>query len=103
MLGSPLAQIAEWICLDDMRTNDTCGNDNRLDEFHAGRFLRDLLQEEGHDMAWLANRLSMPLEILGCILEQPNMDAELFVRMGYPMQPLFMQRVDEMIFGERTK
>ena len=77
--------------------------DNRFGAFHAGHFLRDLLQEEGHDMGWLANRLSMPLEILDCILEQPNMDAELFVRIGHPMQPLFMQRVDEMIFGERTK
>ena len=30
---------------------------------------------------------------------QPNMDAELFVRIGKPMDPLFMQRVDEMVFG----
>ena len=29
---------------------------------------------------------------------QPNMDAELFVRMGMPMEPLFMRRVDEMVF-----
>lgn len=28
------------------------------------------------------------------------MDGELFVRLGMPMQPLFMQRLDEMIFGK---
>ena len=75
---------------------------NRFDEFHAGNFLREILQEEGHDLAWLANRLHMPSEILKCILTQPNMDAELFVRLGMPMQPLFMQRVDEVIFGKRS-
>ena len=71
------------------------------DSFHAGNFLRNILQEEGHDMAWLAASLHMPTEILDCILTQPNMDAELFVRLGLPMEPLFMQRVDEMIFGKR--
>lgn len=69
-------------------------------DFHAGRFLRDVLQEEGHDTAWLADRLSIPPEILSCILTQPNMDAELFVRLGLPMGQLFMQRVHEMIFPE---
>ena len=29
------------------------------------------------------------------------MDSELFVRIGKPMDPLFMQRVHEEIFGER--
>lgn len=71
-------------------------------DFHAGRFLCDVLQEEGHDTAWLADRLSIPPEILSCILTQPNMDAELFVRLGKPMEPLFLQRVDEMIFGSKT-
>lgn len=70
-----------------------------ISAFHAGRFLCDVLQEEGHDKAWLADRLNIPLEIFKCILEQPNMDAELFVRIGHPMNPLFMQRVDEMVFG----
>ena len=85
-----------------MRTKHTRGINNKFEDFHAGRFLRDLLQEEGHDMGWLANRLSMPLEILDCILEQPNMDAELFVRIGLPLQPLFMRRVDEVIFGKNA-
>lgn len=70
-------------------------------ELHAGNFLRDVLQEEGHDTAWLADRLSIPPEILSCILTQPNMDAELFVRLGLPMGQLFMQRVHEMVFGEQ--
>ena len=70
-------------------------------DFHAGNFLRNILQEEGHDTAWLAASTRVPIEILECILTQPNMDAELFVRLGLPMEPLFMQRVDEMIFGKR--
>ncbi len=53
-------------------------------------------------MSWLANRLSVPYELLNCILEQPNMDAELFVRLGKPMNPLFLQRMHEVIFGEQT-
>ena len=43
---------------------------NAIGDFHAGHFLRSLLQEQGHDVPWLA------------------------------LQPLFMQRVDEMIFGK---
>jgi hypothetical protein len=72
-----------------------------MDDFHAGHFLREILQEEGHDVSWLADRLHMPAEILDCILTQPNMDGELFVRLGMPLQPLFMQRVEEAIFGEQ--
>jgi hypothetical protein len=34
---------------------------------------------------------------------QSNMDAELFVRLGKPMEPLFLQRMHEMIFGSSTK
>lgn len=71
------------------------------DGFHAGNFLRDILQEERHDLAWLAASTRVPVEILDCILSQSNMDAELFVRLGMPLQPLFMQRVHEMIFGQQ--
>ena len=72
---------------------------NRFSKFHAGHFLRDLLQEEGHDMAWLARHTGRDIVFLEDLLELPNMDAELFVRIGLPLQPLFMQRVDEVIFG----
>lgn len=71
-------------------------------DFHAGNFLRDILREEGHDLDWLAARTKVPVEILDCILSQSNMDAELFVRFGMPLQPLFMQRVHESIFGSKT-
>jgi hypothetical protein len=70
-------------------------------DFHAGNFLRDILREEGHDLAWLAASTKVPVEILDCILSQSNMDAELFVRFGMPLQPLFMQRVEEAIFGKQ--
>lgn len=72
-----------------------------ISAFHAGRFLCDVLQEEGHDKAWLADRLNIPPEILSCILTQPNMDAELFVRIGMPLEPLFFQRLDEDILGAK--
>lgn len=75
---------------------------NRFAKFDAGLFLRQLLQEEGHDLAWLAASTKVPAEILDCILAQPNMDAELFVRLGKPMEPLFLQRVHETIFGDDT-
>ena len=70
------------------------------DGFHAGRFLRNILQEGGHDVRWLAERTGRDIAFLDTLLDQANMDAELFVRIGLPMEPLFMQRVDEMIFGE---
>ena len=70
------------------------------DGFHAGRFLRNILQEEGRDLCWLAEHTGRDIAVLDTLLDQANMDAELFVRIGLPMQPLFMQRVDEMIFGE---
>ena len=72
------------------------------EDFHAGHFLRDLLQEEGHDVAWLAQQTGRNVAFLEDLLEQSNMDAELFVRMGKPMEPLFLQRVHEMIFGRET-
>ena len=70
------------------------------DDFHAGRFLRETLDGSGHDMAWLALRTGMTPAELEALLAQPNMDAELFVRTGMPMDPLFMRRVEEMVFGK---
>ena len=72
-----------------------------INGFHAGHFLRSLLQEQGHDVPWLAERTNSDTEALDLLLEQSNMDAELFVRIGLPLQPLFMQRVDEAIFGKQ--
>ena len=68
-------------------------------DFHAGHFLRDVMLEGGCNVAWLAARTGRDVPFLEHLFEQPNMDAELFVRMGMPMDPLFMQRVEEMIFG----
>ena len=75
---------------------------NRFAKFDAGLFLRQLLQEEGHDLVWLAASTKVPVEILDCILAQSNMDAELFVRIGLPMEPLFTQRMHEIIFGSKA-
>ena len=73
---------------------------SRYSVFLNGDFLRQLLQEESHDVSWLALHTGRDVAILESLLEQPNMDAELFVRIGLPLQPLFMQRVDEAIFGK---
>ena len=73
---------------------------SRYSDFLNGDFLRQLLQEEGHDVSWLALHTGRDGAILESLLEQPNMDAELFVRIGLPLQPLFMQRVEEVIFGK---
>ena len=72
----------------------------KKDDFHAGHFLRNILQEGGHDVRWLAERTGRDIAVLDTLLDQANMDAELFVRIGLPLQPLFMQRVDEVIFGK---
>ena len=69
--------------------------------FHAGSLLRSIMQETGHDVPWLAERTGRDIAWLEHLLEQPNMDAELFVRMGMPMEPLFMQRVEEVMFGRQ--
>ena len=70
-------------------------------DFHAGHFLRQLLQEQGHDVPWLAERTDSDADALDLLLEQADMDAKLFVSLGLPRQPLFMQRVDEVIFGKQ--
>lgn len=74
---------------------------SRYSDFLNGDFLRQLLQEEGHDVSWLALHTGRDVAILESLLEQADMDAELFVRIGLPLQPLFMQRVEEAIFGKQ--
>lgn len=69
-------------------------------DFHAGHFLCDVLQEVGHDVAWLAQHTGRDIVFLEDLLELPNMDAELFVRIGHQMNPLFMRQVEEMILGK---
>ena len=72
---------------------------SRFTDFHAGHFLRALLQEQGHDVPWLAAHTDKDTDALDLLLEQANMDAKLFVSLGLPLEPLFMQRVDEMVMG----
>ena len=78
---------------------NTCVRHDIGSDFHAGHFLRDLLHEQGHDVVWLAAQAGMEQPVLATLLEQPNMEAELFVRMGLPMQPLFFKRIDELVLG----
>ena len=70
------------------------------DNFHAGHFLHELLIDSGHDIKWLSSRMNMNANTLSELLEMPNMDAELFVRVGLNMKPLFDERIHEMVFGK---
>ena len=79
--------------------NTTKKSTKGASDFHAGRFLSDVMHEAGHDTKWLASQARMDEDVLIDLLNQPNMEAELFVRMGIPLEPLFFQRVDEMVFG----
>ena len=71
-------------------------------DFHTGRFLRELMEEEGHDTLWLSGQTGIGMDVIEGLFGQMNMDAELFVRLGQPLNPLFLQRVDEMIFGSKV-
>lgn len=75
-------------------------NDAVDTDFHAGHFLREVMCEAGRDTVWLAGKTGMTEEALQALFEKPNMDACLFVKVGEWMQPIFFQRVDEMVFGE---
>ena len=59
------------------------------------------IRRQKNNWRWKHNYNDTLLLILLAPLGQPNMDAELFVRIGLPLQPLFMQRVHESIFGEK--
>ncbi len=75
---------------------------NRFEAFHAGRFLQGCLQESGFDEAWLADKTGKSEAELHELFAMPNMDAELFVRMGMPIGAAFWDRVHEAIFGPQT-
>lgn len=80
---------------------NTCVRHDIGSDFHAGHFLRDLLHEQGHDVVWLSIQTGMGQKAMETLLNQSNMDTRLFVEVGERMQPLFFQRVEEMIFGQQ--
>lgn len=47
---------------------------NRFEEFHAGRFLQESLQESGH-VAWLAAKTGRTVPEIDALFAMPNMDA----------------------------
>ena len=58
---------------------------NCFSPFHAGHFLQQCLLESGHDVEWLARNTKSEMEAIEKLFVMSNMDAELFVRIGYPM------------------
>jgi len=76
-------------------------NDAVDTDFHAGQFLREVMRASGHDEVWLSIQTGMDQKALETLLNQSNMDTRLFVEVGERMQPLFFQRVEEMIFGQQ--
>ena len=77
------------------------GSVSRFSDFHAGRFLREELEYSGHDTTWLAEQTGLTPEELEQLFVLANMDAMLFVRVGYPLRPHFFDRVHERIFGSQ--
>ena len=73
---------------------------NNGSDFHAGRFLSDVMQAAGRDVAWLSAQTGMDEQALEALLAKPNMDARLFVEVGEKIDPLFFQRLDETILGQ---
>ena len=73
---------------------------NLSNEFHAGRFLQESLQESGHGVAWLAAKTGRTVPEIDALFAMPNMDVELFVRLGIPMGAFFFNRVHREIFPE---
>ena len=74
---------------------------NPFNKFHAGRFLRECLEESGFDEKWLANKTDRDVAELEEIFAMPNMDAELFVDIGRHMGADFFDRVHEIIFNKQ--
>ena len=72
----------------------------RFSDFHAGRFLEECLRTAGFDIEWLARKTNKLEEELRQLFTLSNMDAELFVRIGYPLGDAFFVRVHEEIFGK---
>ena len=48
---------------------------NPYQEFHAGRFLQESLQESGHGVAWLAAKTGRTVPEIDALFAMPNMDA----------------------------
>jgi hypothetical protein len=74
-----------------------------FNKFHAGRFLRECLEESGFDEKWLANKTYCDVAALEEIFAMSNMDAELFVGIGRHMGAAFFDRVHEMIFNKKPQ
>ena len=70
-------------------------------DFHAGQFLKTELAKSGHDVAWLATQSGMKPEDMESLLQQPNMDAELFVRVGHHLGESFFASLNALIFKDK--
>jgi len=72
--------------------------EDAFEAFHAGEFLKTALDASGHDIGWLAAQTGEKQTEIERLFSLANMDAELFVRIGYPMGSFFFDRVHEAIF-----
>ncbi|MBR5169775.1 MAG: hypothetical protein IKW85_04340 [Muribaculaceae bacterium] len=66
--------------------------------FHAGRFLSEMLEGQGHDVQWLAAKTGIGEEAVRQLLGRSNMDAALFVQMGEAVTSDFLQRLEAVMF-----
>ncbi len=70
------------------------------EEFHAGRFLREQMLGMGRDIEWLSSLSGYDVDFLTMLFEQPNMDAELFVRIGNALGPTFFDECHRLMFPD---
>ena len=69
--------------------------------FHAGQFLQAELAKSGRDVSWLAEQSGMAQEEMENLLQQSNMDAELFVSIGHNLGDGFFASLDALIFKDK--
>lgn len=80
------------------------GSFHRLSDFHAGHFLQECLRRSGFNVEWLASKTDRNVAQIEALFAQPNLDAELFVKIGMPMGNSFFDPLHEIIFHpEDTK
>lgn len=75
--------------------------DNTATCFHAGRFLSEMLEDQGRDVQWLAAKVGQDVASVNKVLGQANMDAERFVRYGQTISTDFFSHLETLIFAKQ--
>lgn len=74
---------------------------DRFTDFHAGHYLQKVMEEEGHDVQWLAMQTGKDVAFLEALFELRSMDSELFIRTGLPLGKPFLDGIHAFIFDSK--